>query len=700
MTRRRGGGPLRSIQSLYDAGALAGLDDADLLARFLDGGDGAEAAFEAVVARHGAMVLHVCRAAAGPDAEDAFQATFLVLACRASSVRRRGSLGPWLFGVARRIATRARLDAARRRARERRVAEGSTAAIDPPGPDDDLAILMDELARLPARDRDPIVLCHLQGLTYREAAERLRCPLGTLSIRLKRAKERLRLRLERRGVSDPARSIAPPPPPLVPLALSTATARLATLAASALGAGVPTSVLTLTRGALWNMRIARTLVVSTAFLGLAVGLWAWRATAGDDPAPALAAQAGRARPASYQFIGKVVDEETGEPVAGATIQILSREPGEAKSVVRTARSEPDGAFSMDLPPGHGAWTSLIPPPGYWDPKPSLPGLADFALSDAAPTFRQDYTVRRGAPWEFRATTTDQGPADAKWAVSAEFDPRAVSSYAEADAAGRMRMGLPRTKGEARGEAGRLKSDALRAPFSIRWDDQFQPEAVRSVTRLDGNVARFWLADLAGRTAIFEDVSGGRFEPRLDDGRLVIHLTSPATPPGALPEVSGRVVDVAGKPVAEAKVEVAYVVGTTTMMADNERCTTATDAQGCFRLADVPPTVWGSSPDAIRLIVTKDGHAGSTRTRSRSGAIRPRRSRRSCCPPGARRGVESSTPKGARSRGPRSSPKGRSPSAPAGPGRAPTAASRSRDCRKGRSSSTSALAPWQRKANAP
>ena len=71
MTRRRGGGPLRSIQSLYDAGTLAGLDDDELLARFLDGGDGAEAAFEAVVARHGAMVLRVCRAAAGPDAEDA-----------------------------------------------------------------------------------------------------------------------------------------------------------------------------------------------------------------------------------------------------------------------------------------------------------------------------------------------------------------------------------------------------------------------------------------------------------------------------------------------------------------------------------------------------------------------------------------------------------------------------------------------------
>ncbi|KAJ3054957.1 hypothetical protein HK102_011441, partial [Quaeritorhiza haematococci] len=96
MTTSRGGGPVRSIQALYDVGTLSGLDDADLLARFLDGGEGAEAAFEAVVARHGAMVLQVCRSVAGPDADDAFQATFLVLARKGTSLRSRDALGPWL----------------------------------------------------------------------------------------------------------------------------------------------------------------------------------------------------------------------------------------------------------------------------------------------------------------------------------------------------------------------------------------------------------------------------------------------------------------------------------------------------------------------------------------------------------------------------------------------------------------------------
>jgi RNA polymerase sigma factor (sigma-70 family) len=274
MTTSRGGGPVRSIQALYDSGTLSGLDDGDLLARFLDGGDGAEAAFEALVARHAAMVLRVCRSVAGreADAEDAFQATFLVLACRAASVRRRGSLGPWLFGVARRVSARARLNAARRRVHERRAAEDASTAYDPPGPDDDLAILMDELARLPARDRDPLILCHLQGLTYQAAAERLQCPLGTLSVRLHRARQRLRTRLERRGVTDPARFLAPVPPPLVPLTLSTATARLATLAASAFGAGVPIPVLTLAQGALRTMRTSKLLGASVAFLALAAGV--------------------------------------------------------------------------------------------------------------------------------------------------------------------------------------------------------------------------------------------------------------------------------------------------------------------------------------------------------------------------------------------------------------------------------------------
>jgi DNA-directed RNA polymerase specialized sigma24 family protein len=125
------GSLVRSIQTLFDAGATGSLSDSQLLERFLDRrGEAAEAAFEALVVRHGPMVFDVCRSVLGAshDVEDAFQATFLVLACKAASIRRRDSLASWLFGVARRVASRALSEAARRRAHEREVAEMNAAA--------------------------------------------------------------------------------------------------------------------------------------------------------------------------------------------------------------------------------------------------------------------------------------------------------------------------------------------------------------------------------------------------------------------------------------------------------------------------------------------------------------------------------------------------------------------------------------------
>ncbi len=119
----------RHLTALFQAGAAGGLDDGPLLERFLHRRDEvAEAAFAALVERHGSMVVRVCRSILGDphDAEDAAQAVFLVLARRAGSVRRRGSLASWLFGVACRVSARAKRDAARRRRRELRAAEMST----------------------------------------------------------------------------------------------------------------------------------------------------------------------------------------------------------------------------------------------------------------------------------------------------------------------------------------------------------------------------------------------------------------------------------------------------------------------------------------------------------------------------------------------------------------------------------------------
>ena len=156
---------------------------------------------------HGPMVLGVCRRILrdGHDVEDAFQATFLVLVKRAGSIRDPGRLGPWLHGVARRVAMRARAEALRRRSHQ--DPSGPAAVAEEPAVrptsraegDDVLGVIDEEVARLPSRYRDAVVLCDLEGRSYAEAARRLSCPMGTLQSRLARGRARLRTRLVRRG---------------------------------------------------------------------------------------------------------------------------------------------------------------------------------------------------------------------------------------------------------------------------------------------------------------------------------------------------------------------------------------------------------------------------------------------------------------------------------------------------------------------
>jgi RNA polymerase sigma factor (sigma-70 family) len=180
---------------------LRGESDAALLGRFLTQRD--EAAFTAIVRRHGAMVYHVCRGVLqnAADAEDASQATFLVLAQKAAQVRKQGSLSSWLHGVALRISHKLRASIARRRAGEAQLSPP------PPAHPDDLSIrearvlLHEELDRLPARYKDPLVLCYLQGKTHDEAAAELGWTLPVFRGRLERARKHLHSRLGRRGLT-------------------------------------------------------------------------------------------------------------------------------------------------------------------------------------------------------------------------------------------------------------------------------------------------------------------------------------------------------------------------------------------------------------------------------------------------------------------------------------------------------------------
>ena len=189
------------------------------------------AALEALLRRHGPMAWGVCRRVLGNhhDAEDAFQATFLVLVRRAASIYPRGNVGNWLHGVAHQTALKARTTRAKRHAREQPLTERVEPAVPEPNQWSDLQPLLDqEVSRLPEKYRTVLVLCELEGLTGREAARQLGLPEGTVASRLSRARTMLARRLARHGL------------PLSGGALATM------LAQTVVSACVPTSVMAIT----------------------------------------------------------------------------------------------------------------------------------------------------------------------------------------------------------------------------------------------------------------------------------------------------------------------------------------------------------------------------------------------------------------------------------------------------------------------
>jgi RNA polymerase sigma factor (sigma-70 family) len=200
------------LQQLYPAASrgAASVSDQQLLERFVAGKD--QSAFTALVQRHGPMVFGICRRLLKElhDAEDAFQATFLVLARQAASIRKGHSLGSWLYGVAFRLARKASVAAQRRSRRERRRPGPATA-----DPADAVtwgelrSVLDEELGRLPPAYRDPLVLCYLQGQTQDEAARHLGWSKATCRRQLERGRQVLKARLVRRGVTLSAGLLAP-----------------------------------------------------------------------------------------------------------------------------------------------------------------------------------------------------------------------------------------------------------------------------------------------------------------------------------------------------------------------------------------------------------------------------------------------------------------------------------------------------------
>jgi RNA polymerase sigma factor (sigma-70 family) len=368
---------LRYIRKL--AGGSSQRPDRQLLDDFAAHRD--EAAFAALVARHGPMVLRVCRRVLNheQDAEDAFQATFLVLARSTGSIRKREALSGWLHGVAYRTAMEAKRKAARRRNHEARLWSSLSKAAVSPSWDDVQAVLDEEIQRLPEVFRSAFVLCVLEGKSGPEAAAELGVRQGTVSSRLARARQRLQQRLTRRGIKLAALMAALSVAESAGQASMTAVLADTTIrsgllvAAGGTAAGViPSHVAALAAGVTRAMFLTKAKIATAVLFAVGVvtgaGALARQALTAEAAVPQEAARksptttpekplpkqgtearapADKKEPAnSVEFSGRVLDPD-GKPVLGAKLLFLERWEKNLPNKV-WAMSGADGRFQFTV----------------------------------------------------------------------------------------------------------------------------------------------------------------------------------------------------------------------------------------------------------------------------------------------------------------------------------------------------------------
>jgi RNA polymerase sigma factor (sigma-70 family) len=342
--------------------------DATLLNRFARDGDGR--AFAALVERYGGMVLGVCRRVVGheQDAEDAFQATFIVLARKAAAIRRRESIGPWLYGVAHRVGRKAR-ESSVRRDRVTSLDEALAAGPMADEADAELRLAVDAAVReLPPRFLRPVVLCYLQGQSTEDAARALGCPRGTILSRLARARERLRVQLTRRGVVLTAAAVtaalaAQRATAAVPLPLAYSTIQAATPAAGAVSARAAVlakGVLT----AMWVSKVIRVAAVVAVVTAGGAGFWATRAWADKPPAKEAkpATLEGTWQVMTFSKDGNEAPKEEAETIklvlSGETFTLTHRE----ESVTGKFKADPSqkpATFDIEVTEGDKAGESQM-----------------------------------------------------------------------------------------------------------------------------------------------------------------------------------------------------------------------------------------------------------------------------------------------------------------------------------------------------
>ncbi len=496
MTRIAAGSVIRQLGAIFDGGASAGATDGQLLEQYVASAGAAdpagEAAFTALVARHGPMVLSVCRQLLGDaqDAEDAFQAVFLVLARKARSIREPDLLGNWLYGVAVRTARCARQQIARRRRREEAHAmrtlgldageagaglsssasarSSSTASIrasaavgpsaDQPAIDREQAeALHREVDRLPRAFRLPVVLCYFEGLSLDEAARRLRCPAGTVGSRLARAKAKLRAGLAKRGVTLSTTAIA-------------GTLALATRSASA------------------SASIPPLLCDSTTRTALAFAAAARHSAVGGGVGAALASASSSSSPASVAALAQevlsamLVQKLRLVAITTAALAALAAGAGYLTLSLRASAIGPEGApLAANSNPRPAAASAPSPP-------------ADERMTVAGRVLDPD-----GKPVKGAAVDLVAWPRSPWVATSEEIDSPILLGQTNSDADGRFRIDATRTGSNRVFEVHLL---AAASGFGLGWAD-LNPDAKEPTAEIrlqPEQLLRARLVDVTGAPA--------------------------------------------------------------------------------------------------------------------------------------------------------------------------------------------------------
>ena len=407
---------------LFADGALGTMSDAELLATFTTGrgNASAEAAFATLVDRHGPLVLGTCRRVTQDPhtAEDAFQAVFLVLARKAHAVRLEtgDSLGRWLYGVSVRVARQARASSSVRRRHFSENLDGldpvdPSSSFDPCERTDLRAAIDAEIARLPARYRSAVVLCHLQGLPQDQAARRLRCPLGTVQSRLHRARERLRMGLTRRGLApalgalvaaleSTSRAAVPPN-----LARSVAAAAATISTGDALSGILPVAASRLAVLTLRKMLMRQYgMIVGFIALGLATtgGAVALALAGRDDPKPAPPSQ----EPKPSASAKARAETNLADP---SLAQQFDRLKAEYENADREFHSFYRGSYI----PKENLEKAL-------QVRPDLPAFVR-RIADLGAASPKDPAVRDAMLWVIsQATRADDGPFGGEFAIAANW----------------------------------------------------------------------------------------------------------------------------------------------------------------------------------------------------------------------------------------------------------------------------------------